>query len=99
MRVIADAEDECAVDRLDVIARQAALIAFIGIEIHGANELFEWRRLQNDLSVRVGDDACAVEDDAVVAADEIDEHDRNLRHHRAVRHHRAALAHLAFIER
>ena len=86
-------------DRFNVVAGQATSVCCVAFEIDSANELFERRCLKNDLAARVCDDACAVEDDPVVSADEVHKDDWNLRHHRAMRNHRATLAHLAFIER
>ena len=44
-------------------------------------------RVKTRLAAAVGDEACAVEDDAVVAADEVYVDDGQFRHPRAVRDH------------
>src|SRR5204863_8382299 len=78
---------------------QTTLIRNVAIQIDSADEFFEGRRLKDDLALRVCDDARTVEDNPIVAADEVDKYDGYSRHHCAMRHHGAALAHLAFVER
>ena len=77
--------------RLDVVPGQAVITRHAAIKIDRAEELFKGRRLQDDVAATIGDDARAVEDDAVVAADEIDEDDGQARQFRPVRDHLAAL--------
>ena len=51
-RVVANAEHERAANRFDVVAGQTTFVRNAAIEIDCAEELFERRRLQNDLSLR-----------------------------------------------
>src|SRR5205807_8413957 len=71
-RIISDAEDERAADGLDVIAGQTRLVAHAAVQVNGSDELLEGRRLKDGAPAAVGDERSAVEDDAVVAADEVD---------------------------
>src|SRR4030095_10678355 len=73
-RVVAYAEYESSLNGLAVIARQAMIVEHTALEINGAKELFEWRRLKNNLAEAISNYAGAVEDNSVIAANEIDEH-------------------------
>ena len=84
---------------LNIIARQTIVSCDAAIEFNRAEELLEWRRLQNYLTLAIRYDARAVEDYSVVRADQIHKNDWQSCGLSPVRDHGATLPHLSFIER
>ena len=75
-RVIANAENQRLPDRFAFVARNAARIGLAHVELDRFDKFFKRRRLQNNVAFFVGDQARAVKNDPVVAADQIYENDR-----------------------
>ncbi len=98
-RVIANSENQSLMDRRAFRARDAARVGQCVVDLDRFDKFLERRRLQNNIALRIGDQTRAVEDDAVVAADEIDENDRHFRQPGAVRNHLAAQFYFAFVIR
>jgi hypothetical protein len=75
---------ESAANGFNVVTRQATFVSNSAIKVNRTEEFFEGWRLQNYLPQTVGNNARAIEDNSVVAANKIYKDDGNICHLRTM---------------